>query len=80
MLPMHTMRLLTFILIVHIHLLTDPPLRGLFSASFLIYHFILKKNPLSLISAAHIHVGLGLFTEAWSTRQRPYSKEMTSLP
>lgn len=76
---MHAMRLLTFILIVHIHLLTDPPLRGLFSASFLIYHFILKRNPLSPISVAHIHVGLGLFTEAWSTSQRPYSEEMTSL-
>lgn len=43
--------------------------------SYLAFYF--KKSPLNL-SAAHIHVGLGLFTEALSTNQRPHSKEMTS--
>lgn len=37
-----------------------------------------KLKSLNLISASHVHMGMGSFTEAWTTYQEPHSwKELT---
>lgn len=44
------------------------------------YTFRLLCNPVNLLSAVTVHIGVGLFTEAWATCQWPQPQGKMTLP